>query len=96
MASKRVDGDETLDISAVNVKVAVLWNVTPRCLVLDTVVSEESSVPFYVVDATFTFKMKASSVEISACLYRTALRDAPEGRNLAWGEAYRHYLLSLR
>jgi hypothetical protein len=70
--------------------------VTPRGLVLDTVVSEESCVSFYVVDITSTFKMIASSVEISARLYRTALRDAPGGSNLAWGDAYRHYLLSLR
>jgi hypothetical protein len=91
VARKRVDGDKTLDISVVNVKVAVLWNVTPRCLVLDTVVSEESGVSFYVVDVTFTFKMIASTVEISArhCVTHWKV-------NLAWGEAYRHYLLSLR
>ena len=61
---------------------------------VDTVVSEESGVSFCVVDVTF--KMTASSVKISARFYHTALRDVPEGRNLVWAEAYRHYRLSLR
>jgi len=86
MASKRVYSDEY--------EGTVLSNVTPRCLVLDAVVSEESGVSFCVVDVTF--EMRASSVEISARLYHTALRDVPEGRNLVWAEAYRHCSLSLR
>jgi len=87
MASKRVDGDETLFYLNGDVTLAALSGV-------DTVVSEESGVSFCVVDVTYS-KMTTISVEISALFYQTALRDVPEGRNLLWAEAC-HYLLSLR
>jgi hypothetical protein len=94
MASKRVDGDKTLDYLSGECKGSGLVECDAALSGVDTVVSEESGVSFCVVDVTC--KITVSYVEFLARFYHTALRDVPEGRNLVWAEAYHHYRLSLR